>query len=61
MQFQVNMYYLETASLRQGIRDATSESEVREIGLRLEEMKLELQYLQDRVNVVEALIRELEY
>jgi len=55
------MYELETASLRQGIRDARSEAEVREIGLRLEEVKSELNYLQDRVNVVEALIREREY
>jgi len=61
LQFQCNMYDLETANLRQSIRDATSEAEVREIGLRLEEVKSELKILQDRVNFVESLIRERLY
>jgi len=52
---------LETAALRQGLRDARSEAEVQEIGLRLEEVKSDLGYLQARVNVVEALIMEREY
>ena len=61
MEFQVGMYDLETLSLRNGIREATTEAEVREIGLRLEDVKTELEYLQNRVNVVAAQIRDLEY
>ena len=55
------MYDLETLSLRNGIREATTEAEVREIGLRLEDVKTELEYLQNRLNVVAAQIRDLEY
>jgi len=55
------MFHLETASLRQGIRVAQTEEEVREIGVRLEEVKNELYILQCRVNVVEAQIMEREY
>ena len=61
MEFQVRMFDLETISLRNGLREATTEAEVREIGLRLEDVKTELDYLQNRVNVVEAQIRDLEY
>ena len=61
MEFQVRMYDLETLSLRNGIREATSEAEVREIGLRLEDVKNELEYLQNRLNVVAAQICDLEY
>ena len=55
------MYDLETLSLRQGIREANTEAEVHEIGVRLEEVKTELDYLQNRVNVVAVQIRDLEY
>ena len=55
------MYDLETLSLRQGIREATTEAEVREIGVRLEEVKTESDYLQNRLNVVTAQINDLEY
>jgi len=55
------MYDLETLSLRQGIREATTEAEVREIGVRLEEVKTELDYLQSHVSVVAAQINDLEY
>ena len=61
MEFQCRMYDLETLSLRQGIREATTEAEVREIGVRLEEVKTELDYLQNRLNVVTAQINDLEY
>ena len=61
MEFQVRMYDLETLSLRNGIREATSEAEVREIGLRLEDVKTELEQLQNRLSVVAAQIRDLEY
>ena len=61
LEFQVRMYDLETLSLRNGIREATTEAEVREIGLRLEDVKTELEYLQNRLNVVAAQIPDLEY
>ena len=61
MEFQIQMHNLESVSLRNGIRDATTEEEIREIGLRLEDVKTELDVLQNRLDVVSAQIRDFLY
>ena len=61
MEFQIQMHNLESLSLRNGIRDATTEEEIREIGLRLEDVKTELDVLQNRLDVVSAQIRDFLY
>jgi len=53
------MHNLESVSLRSGIRDATTEEEIREIGLRLEDVKTELDILQNRLDVVSARMRDI--
>jgi len=55
------MHNLESVSLRNGIRDATTEEEIREIGLRLEDVKTELDILQNRFDVLTARMRDLLY
>jgi len=55
------MHNLESVSLRNGIRDATAEEEIRDIGLRLEEVKTELDVLQNRLDLVSARMRDILY
>ena len=61
MEFQVRMYDLETLSLRNGIREATTAEEVHEIGLRLEDVKTELEVLQNRLEYIASRIHDIEY
>ena len=59
MEFQIQMHTLESVSLRNGIRDATSEEELREIGIRLEEVGRELNTLQDRFDLLTARMHDM--
>ena len=59
MEFQIQMHTLESVSLRNGIRDATSEEELREIGIRLEEVGRELNTLQDRFDLLTARMHDI--
>ena len=61
MEFQIQMHNFESVSLRNGIRDATTEEEMREIGLRLEDVKTELDILQNRFDALTARMRDLLY
>ena len=61
MEFQIQMHNLESVSLRNGIRDATNEEELREIGIRLEEVKRELDILQDRFDLLTARMHDILY
>ena len=61
MEFQIQMHNLESLSLRNGIRDATNEEELREIGIRLEEVKTELDVLQDRFDLLTARMHDILY
>ena len=59
MEFQIQMHTLESVSLRNGIRDATNEEELREIGIRLEEVGRELNTLQDRFDLLTARMHDM--
>lgn len=59
LEFQIQMHTLESVSLRNGIREATSEEELREIGVRLEEVKIELDTLQSRFDLLTARMHEI--
>ena len=59
LEFQIQMHTLESVSLRNGIRDATSEEELREIGIRLEEVGRELNTLQDRFDLLTARMHDI--
>ena len=59
MEFQIEMHNLESVSLRNGIRDATNEEELREIGIRLEEVKIELDTLQSRFDLLTAQMHDI--
>ena len=61
MEFQIQMHNLESVSLRNGIRDATNEEELREIGIRLEEVKTELDILQNRFDLLTARMHDILY
>ena len=61
MEFQIQMHTLESVSLRNGIRDATNEEELREIGVRLEEVKTELDTLQSRFDLLTARMHDILY
>ena len=61
LEFQIQMHTLESVSLRNGIRDAQSEEELREIGLRLEEVKRELDTLQSRFDLLTARMHDILY
>ena len=61
MEFQIQMHNLESLSLRNGIRDARTEEELREIGIRLEEVKTELDILQDRFDLLTARMHDILY
>ena len=53
------MHTLESVSLRNGIRDSKSEEELREIGTRLEEVKTELDILQQRFDLLTARMHDI--
>ena len=55
------MHTLESVSLRNGIRDANNEEELREIGIRLEEVKIELDILQNRFDLLTARMHDILY
>ena len=59
MEFQIQMHNLESVSLRNGIRDARNEEELREIGIRLEEVGRELNTLQDRFDLLTARMHDM--
>jgi len=59
LEFQIQMHTLESVSLRNGIRDATNEEELREIGIRLEEVGRELNTLQDRFDLLTARMHDM--
>ena len=59
MEFQIQMHTLESVSLRNGIRDATNEEELREIGIRLEEVKIELDTFQSRFDLLTARMHDI--
>ena len=59
MEFQIQMHTLESVSLRNGIRDATNEEELREIGIRLDEVGRELNTLQDRFDLLTARMHDM--
>jgi hypothetical protein len=61
LEFQIQMHTLESVSLRNGIREARSEEELREIGVRLEEVKIELDTLQSRFDLLTARMHEILY
>ena len=55
------MHTLESVSLRNSIREANNEDELREIGVRLEEVKVELDTLQSRFDLLTARMNEILY
>ena len=59
MEFQIQMHTLESVSLCNGIQDATNEEELREIGIRLEEVGRELNTLQDRFDLLTARMHDM--
>jgi len=59
LEFQIQMHTLESVSLRNGIRDATNEEELREIGIRLEEVGRDLNTLQDRFDLLTARMHDM--
>jgi len=59
LEFQIQMHNLESVSLRNGIRDARNEEELREIGIRLEEVGRELNTLQDRFDLLTARMHDM--
>ena len=61
LEFQIQMHTLESVSLRNSIREANNEDELREIGVRLEEVKVELDTLQSRFDLLTARMREILY
>jgi hypothetical protein len=61
LEFQIQMHNLESVSLRNSIRDATNEEELREIGIRLEEVKVELDVLQSRFDLLTARMHDILY
>ena len=61
MEFQIQMHNLESVSLRNGIRDATNEEELHESGIRLEEVKTELDILQNRFDLLTARMHDILY
>jgi len=61
LEFQIQMHTLESVSLRNGIRDAKNEEELREIGIRLEEVKTELDTLQSRFDLLTARMHDILY
>ena len=61
LEFQIQMHTLESVSLRNSIREANNEDELREIGVRLEEVKVELDTLQSRFDLLTARMNEILY